>query len=63
MLHVVIQSMAVGLAKHQPPDALCYLQQCLDTVEKIGWQNVELDTFLNDGSYASASSEPFGYKL
>jgi len=49
--------MAVGLAKHQPADELGYLQLCLDTVAKIGWQNVDLSTFLNDANDLSASTD------
>jgi len=50
----------VGLAKHQPADKLHYLQQCLATVAQIGWQNVELNTFLNHASALSAPTKSSG---
>ena len=56
----MIKSLAVGLAKHQPANKLCYLQQCLDTVAEIGWKNVKHDTLLNDVSEVSVSLEPTG---
>ena len=59
-LFAAVQSLAVGLAKHQPADKLRYLQQCLDTVAMIGWQNIELNTFLNHASGLSAPTKPAG---
>jgi len=60
-LFAVMQSLIVGIAKHRPADKLQYLQQCLDTVARIGWQHVELNTFLNDANDLSPSPKLTGW--